>query len=599
MKKTISITLGGHVFAIEEDGYNALDTYLNGLKRHFAKDDSADELLTDIETSIGEKFSEKLGPQKQAVTLGDVQEVIRVMGEVNEIAGDDETPSATREAAPEEKTSKHLFRNGDNLVVAGVCSGIAAYFGIDPLIIRLLFIALAFAHGLGFIAYAILWIAVPLAQTNAQKLEMRGKPTTLEEIQEMVKEKTETQPTSGLRRLLNVPVIVIGAIARVLRGIIRVMGPVISIIVGLFIVLGSTLWIAMTNIMAALLLFRVNSPYIASDLPLNELASRPLYYVGVVALYFLVLIPLIFLATLGISFIRRKNSFRAMVGIPLIGIWVLAAAVGAFAATDIGPWAYNRVQELEQQSTTSKQFDVRDFTNITSGESVSLTVKQGDTFSVKFNGLEADIDALSVRNEKGTLVIDEQNNNRRVCMFCFFGHRVEGEVTMPKLTSYSGRDASRVTIDGFSDSLDISVSDIARANVTFLGQDATTTARDSSHISIVGQAKHLVVHTEDIGRVEGQDLTAEHVTLTAQDASHVTLAGIATELIADLKDISHLNAGDLEVNHATVTTADSSHAEVSPRDRLDATSSDMSHIESTREAASSTIKENDFGNVNE
>lgn len=603
MKKTISITLGGHVFAIEEDGYNALDAYLKGLKTHFAKDGSAEELMADIETSIGEKFSEKLTPHKQAVTLADVQEVIGVMGQVNEIAGDEEEPSnATHEApAQEEKTAKHLFRNGDNVVVAGVCSGIAAYFGVDPLIIRLLFLVLALAHGFGIIAYIVLWIAVPLAQTNAQKLEMRGKPTNLEEIQELVKEKSEplNQPRSGLRRLLSIPVVVVGAVASALRAILRVLGPILSIVAGLFIVLGSTLGIAMTNIFAALLLFRVNSPYISSDLPLNELASRPMYYVGVVAFYFLALIPLVFLATLGISFIRRKNSFRAMVSIPLIGVWVLAAAVGAFAATDIGPWAYNRVQELEQQATTSKQFDASGFTSITSHEPIRLTIKQGETFGVKVNGLEADINNLSIHNDKGTLIIEEQGGGRRTCMFCFFGHQLEGEVTMPTLASYTGVGASRATIEGFSNPLEVSLSDIAHADVTFLGQDATTTARDSSRLSFVGTLSRLTLHTEDIARVDAENFTAEQVTLTAQDASHVSLSGSAATLAATLKDISRLNAGDLEVEHATVTTSDSSHAEVSPHERLDATSSDMSHIESVHEAASSTITESDLGHIEE
>ena len=89
MKKTISITLAGRVFEIEEDGYQKLDRYLDGLKQHFAKDGSPDELMGDIEASIAEKFSDQLSAHKQAITAQDVESMITVMGGVNEIAGED------------------------------------------------------------------------------------------------------------------------------------------------------------------------------------------------------------------------------------------------------------------------------------------------------------------------------------------------------------------------------------------------------------------------------------------------------------------------------------------------------------------------------
>ena len=66
MKKTLSITLGGRVLAIEEDGYAVLEAYLADLKRHFAGEESVDELMADIEASLGEKLSAKLGPGREA-----------------------------------------------------------------------------------------------------------------------------------------------------------------------------------------------------------------------------------------------------------------------------------------------------------------------------------------------------------------------------------------------------------------------------------------------------------------------------------------------------------------------------------------------------
>ena len=58
---------------------------------------------------------------------------------------------------------KKLYRNKDEYKIAGVCSGMAEYFDIDPVIIRLLFL-LALFLGAGFIVYIIGWIIIPVKE---------------------------------------------------------------------------------------------------------------------------------------------------------------------------------------------------------------------------------------------------------------------------------------------------------------------------------------------------------------------------------------------------------------------------------------------------
>ena len=159
MKKTLSITLGGRIFTVEEDGYVVLDTYLKRLREHFKADASVDELLQDIEASIGEKLHEKLNKDKQVVTKEDIDAVIAVIGHVEEIASEDaaETSQSTEPVGPVPLTNKRLYRNIDDRVIAGVASGIAAYFDINPLVVRLSFFALALVNGLGILLYLILW----------------------------------------------------------------------------------------------------------------------------------------------------------------------------------------------------------------------------------------------------------------------------------------------------------------------------------------------------------------------------------------------------------------------------------------------------------
>ena len=202
MKKAISITLSSSVFQIEEDAYNKLDQYLDSIKDHYGSGKESEEILADIESSIAEKFLDKT-KKKASINMKDVEEVIMVMGTISEIREQDEIQADQKVSEDKEEKDdgdtaiKKLYRNPDDQIIAGVCSGLGAYFGIDPVIIRLVFIALIFAGGSGVIAYIILWAIMPLAKTGTQKLEMRGKPVNLKEIEETIKEKSKEIKKEG------------------------------------------------------------------------------------------------------------------------------------------------------------------------------------------------------------------------------------------------------------------------------------------------------------------------------------------------------------------------------------------------------------------
>jgi len=60
------------------------------------------------------------------------------------------------------RTTKRLYRSKTDKLLGGVCGGIAEYFSIDPVLVRLLWLALLFAGGAGILAYIIAWIIIPL-----------------------------------------------------------------------------------------------------------------------------------------------------------------------------------------------------------------------------------------------------------------------------------------------------------------------------------------------------------------------------------------------------------------------------------------------------
>ena len=157
MKKTFTISLGHSVFNVEEDAYDVLKMYLDSIKNYFQKMENDSEIISDFELRIAENFSSKLSSGKQYINLTDVKEVIQIMGSLDdfqEIYDDDQT----EDVKEEKKENNKLYRDSSNRIIAGVCSGIAEYFKIDPIIVRILFFI---AVPLNLIVYIIFWIGIP------------------------------------------------------------------------------------------------------------------------------------------------------------------------------------------------------------------------------------------------------------------------------------------------------------------------------------------------------------------------------------------------------------------------------------------------------
>ncbi len=175
MKKTIQINLGGHAFSIEEDAFDRLDTYLKAVSAKLGDSDEAKETIDDINLRIAELFRGVHRDAATAITMNDVEEVIKTLGDPDdyEEPGDPDEPQ--REKAPiEPPVRKQLFRDPDNRFLGGVCGGLGNYFSLDPMVFRLLFILAAFFYGSSLLIYIILWIAIPKATTVQQRIMMMG-----------------------------------------------------------------------------------------------------------------------------------------------------------------------------------------------------------------------------------------------------------------------------------------------------------------------------------------------------------------------------------------------------------------------------------------
>lgn len=182
MKKTLSIHLGRQLFVIEEDAYDRLQAYLKKLEVSLANESGITEIVEDIEMRFAELLTQYLGETRQVVTIGDIEKAIASLGEPEEITEETEQPKQTQ-AASDSNGQKRMYRDVDNGMLGGLCSGLAAYLGIDPVIVRVIFVIFLFM-GFGFLLYIILWVIIPSAKTPSERLQMKGKPVNIDTLKE-------------------------------------------------------------------------------------------------------------------------------------------------------------------------------------------------------------------------------------------------------------------------------------------------------------------------------------------------------------------------------------------------------------------------------
>lgn len=190
MKKTVTANVSGTVFNIEEDAYDRLQRYLSGIRAQFDGADGREEIMADIEARIAELFRERLGTQRNVVSIDDVEHVVAVMGQPEDYSegaaadAGEPAPGATKT-----KGQKRFFRDPDDKWVGGVLGGLGAYLGTDPLWLRVAMIVFFFlGSGTPFLLYVILWILVPMAASSADRLRMGGEPVTVDNLKRAFEE---------------------------------------------------------------------------------------------------------------------------------------------------------------------------------------------------------------------------------------------------------------------------------------------------------------------------------------------------------------------------------------------------------------------------
>lgn len=428
MKKTVSINIGSIIFHIEEDGYDRLKNYLDSINKYFSSFEDSSEIIADIESRIAEIFLSKLANGRQTVNIEDVEELISTMGTTKDfqatIESDDENDrpgepgSSAKEATAQESTEndsqkskricrdtkrrilggvaagiahyysidplwirllfvallinflnfhtslvvfgayivlwvvlppnaeleedkrvKKLYRNPDSRVLGGIAGGIAAYFGSNAGVIRLLFVLSAFlSFGVTIFAYFILWIITPEARTITEKMQMQGEPVTISNIKENVKKSLNVKEGEEENPLVKILLFPFRLIALVINGLGKILGPAMRFIseliriafgiilasiglslmfgwtICLFIVLGIGQWDILSEL-----------DFIPLDLIQHSITTWPVIFV-----YIVCFVPALAFTLLGLGIILKRFVINAYVGWSLFALWIISLFGASF-----------------------------------------------------------------------------------------------------------------------------------------------------------------------------------------------------------------------------------------------------------------------------
>ncbi|MGH2664215.1 PspC domain-containing protein [Flavobacterium sp.] len=343
MNKTVNMNLGGFFFHIDEDAYQKLNRYFDAIKRSLSNE-GREEIMNDIESRVSELFSEKLTNDKQVLGIKDIDDVIAVMGQPEDYKIEDNEPN------PESYTyaanrSKKLYRDRDGGILGGVASGLGYYFGIDKVWIRILLVLLVVAgFGTGIIAYIVLWAVTPEAVTTSEKLEMRGEPINISNIEKKVKEEFEnvsdkfknadyskfgSQAKYGAEKIGNtlgdIFIAIFNVFAKFIGAIMVLFASIgiISLLVSLFTV-GSTSF--------------MNVPWLDYFNTFNY-TNTSMWFISLL-FFFAIGVPVFFLLILGLKIlVTNMKSIGNVAKYTLLAVWIISVAVliflGVRQATEI------------------------------------------------------------------------------------------------------------------------------------------------------------------------------------------------------------------------------------------------------------------------
>lgn len=509
MKPTLTINLNGLVFHIDEDAYRTLNDYLDAVRRQVGDTEDTEEIMLDVEARIAELFTDMLQHKgMQVVNSFMVRQVMEQLGRPEDFSSSEEEVDAEASqpkagAAPQRH---RLYRDVDNSILGGVCSGLAAYLGWDVVWIRLLFVLCTFLWGAAIPIYLLVWLIAPAAQTAAQRLEMRGEVASVENIKREYEKASqyvgEHQVAGRARRVLSVilKIILFAVLACVA---VPLLGMVVAVLAVLF---------AMCMAMLSLPFGMFEAfPAFADFSPL--FGHSWMAVVAVVLLLLVLGIPLFIAIYWLVKYTKKRQHPSSLFWIITLSLWLLSSVgLGVLAVHAGKNWSNIPVPESFESDWTScnSAVAVQPFTKIRVTGAVCLQVSQADSCSVCVSDKTPAL--LTTRVENGTLVLEMVENLNPVPSV---------KVTLPEWQECTIEGAAQVLTDGtiHSDKLHISIEGAATLNVDLDVKSLSLSVEGAAVCELSGEAELFHLSQEGVVVTHAADLVADVVNVSCDGMS--------------------------------------------------------------------------------
>lgn len=440
MKKNITINLFGTLYAIDDDAYELLERYLEGMKSYFCRQEGGEEIVDDIEHRIAELFWELKGQGCEAINIENVKEIIQKIGNPEQMSSNaeaDQADSNNEKTTPFADTQnetagtlldkylkslkgRRLYRNTSDKMLAGVLSGFTKFLGgSDPLPARLIFVLLVIFvnhEGMPFfwfwvICYLICWVIMPEARTSEDRLRMEGKKVTPENLQAQILEEEEqerkrtiTPPfnsgNSGCLTFL-LKFIVFGFLGFWGFIFLCILFGIIMAAVGFIGAMMGPGQVEVYGMGAGVVQFIQDNSWWAT--------------IGLISGLIAVIIPIY-------AILRKMFSSNGMSGrqiFTLLIIWVIALALGCGAwVSMIANWDKNmeKYEKMERGVTgpsITQPYDFKNFTQLETECNVEVHYIQADSFDVRLEGPSSLIGQYKVYQHGKTLYCEPQSSRIR------------------------------------------------------------------------------------------------------------------------------------------------------------------------------------------
>lgn len=547
MEKTTTINLGGLAFTIEEAAYHSLKEYLESVRKKIGSDIDKNEVMIDIEMGIAEKLKEMTEKDKHIITQKDIDDLIAIMGHPEEF-DDAKNSDDNLETPPKKITNKKLFRDTENVIIGGVCSGLATYFDVEPVLVRLAAFLLVFCNGIGIPAYILLWIIIPAAETKKQKLEMQGSPLTIASIEKSFKEneEEEREKKTGLNNLMT-------KLGKIIKRLFTISLKIILFLINFSIIAATLATIIGTTILVAVLIMYATSGYMIDNILISEIVKVMPFYLFLVALLFAITIPAFLLLSADIMIAFKRKIVNMPVVMILIVVWMIASITTATIVIRYAPDIRTKMSDIQYRQTAEIP-SLENFNSISAtGKDLIVSVNKGNKFSVSANGMPIDLQRVSysVDGDKVLNIAMSDKIRDQKCLFCNT-KIVRIAITTPTnigAIKVNGSDLNVEKMTADKISIEATGSDYVKINGAIGDLSFKTTNTNSS---ISGNFNDLIMEAE--GSIVDIDTKSNNATVKL-DNTKLTIAGYIEKAIYEAENGSRVNGLQFEGYSGDITLA--------------------------------------------